>query len=1148
MPRRVKILFAIVGAVLLLSVVGLPYQLSDKALAQNPGYRLEQYQSWFANGTFRDHRIDGLSQAKINTVPTVSIPGNPAVGRPDIKFKLAFARGTGTTFADNTDNFIFDAYEIRGGREIKLPNLYLVITDECTLSISLCIGLLSSRDIGASGIVYSTSGYTSLVDQSLFGSNSTVIVGGTGDGLSLVRWSDIVLLFRHVFMNTHQSVLGDQFNSCQGPGIEESQLVKVGPLEKGNAKPFLTKSDIGDIDLFLLNGNCIDLRSEGWLRSWGIAFDVDPQETCSLKLIQQALNISAVITTTIACFFFDLVRGAIETVQEQLTAIHGQYEEAMRENFSSGGPNPGFLNAWVAVRGLLNIVVVIALLAIAFANILHLNINTYAAKKALPGLVIGVIGANASLLVVRFLIDVGKALSQWAVELSGVPTEAGLLGRLSDQLAQPVLGILGSTDAVGFAVLPFLVVFIIVFGIFTVILLVTIFFFLIKRLVIIYGLAIISPVAFIAYGLPPLQKYFFTWWNMILGQIFFWPALLFGFALIIIVGAPLTAGSIAAGDSLSDQLFEAILLYASVLLVLKIPGLMTKGAYDLAGAAKKAFGMARTTPQTSMRLGGGGLDWARNKRAAQIEKKYDADKAKEFKDKFTKVRGKVLGNFAGRALRGSATVAANPEVYQDVLKKRFELGAKARKLEAYKVKTGDVVLGLELAGEAADKIPGVKNWGLKRFAGAGLANTLGGPLATIQTIMAIDKEATTGASRMELAQWFHNDINKAVGKLAGLDQTTDEGAKAFEKDDSAAYEKWRVARAVEKLDDADGKFLKEMLATPESKYEELYKTLNEKGTDKRSNFDLVAFGHFMHLLRQSTRARRTEIDMGAVKEMVFKGTVSDTTGGGGGVPPGGGGGATPYATPTAPGGGGSAGAVQPVAVVSFDPAALADLDQRLKPPDEDADRISQHLQVEGGELKQEFADLIAPAIKATADALGHQLASSQDSNRIAGLVGQELKGVMTARGQNSLRGQLDSLGSTIARAIKTHAENPINLQTTVTVDPTTGQATTQMAGQSPAVSQATSVPAATQNTQPPAASPLVAPATPSTSAPQQPPNSAVSDRRSAGGQQQLPTTPPSVQPSSASQIAEVQIQPPESIVPPTAPPVEPPAPPADGQT
>lgn len=193
-------------------------------------------------------------------------------------------------------------------------------------------------------------------------------------------------------------------------------------------------------------------------------------------------------------------------------------------------------SVYKVAQNLVNLGVLIALLVIAFANILRIKLDTYAVKKSIPLLVFGVIMANLSLPIIRTFIDLAGVLTATFINDSSV--EGTIQGFVRSLVGAVYLGgyqnlatafstidggsawaeILGLVGLAGFAILAFGPVFIAVsVGALFLILLPAFFFFLLGLLFVarIYFLVIltaVAPVAFASLGFEPLRSRVWGWW------------------------------------------------------------------------------------------------------------------------------------------------------------------------------------------------------------------------------------------------------------------------------------------------------------------------------------------------------------------------------------------------------------------------------------------------------------------------------------------------------------------------------------------------------------------------------------------------------------------------------------------------------------
>jgi hypothetical protein len=473
--------------------------------------------------------------------------------------------------------------------------------------------------------------------------------------------------------------------------------------------------------------NCLYTKPDGWLAVWGAR---SADAGCSLSILSAFTDgIGLLFVKMIGCVFGWMLDNIISTVEGWFKEVGNRsyyqpspgYPDGSLGNFlglgtayaqdhrvtgyegelskdGDGDPNQAsvIVKIWRISRSLINIVVIIALLAISFANILHLNINTYAAKKALPGIILGVIGANASLLIMRFLADVSQAASQLAVDLSGADTISTMFAGMITALGKTMIGTLpllvvggaAATAATGGVALVVIIIGGIVILLYYLFLLLAFFVAFLKRLVILYMLSMVAPLAFVAYGLPQTQHYFFKWWNMYLTYLFLFPIILFGMAATMRISQELNWGqmtpfSVAGITGLA-------LVFGAATITLKLPKIMTKGVIDIASTMKKVLGAAPRAAQLAgsahQFYAGGKYDSMKgnvaNWRANRLEKKLNSGKpltAKEMQ-RYNRLKASAdasaasaaskqasYGDSAGakrmKAFRGYATIFSDPEEY-----------------------------------------------------------------------------------------------------------------------------------------------------------------------------------------------------------------------------------------------------------------------------------------------------------------------------------------------------------------------------------------------------------------------------------------------------------------------------------------------------
>lgn len=195
------------------------------------------------------------------------------------------------------------------------------------------------------------------------------------------------------------------------------------------------------------------------------------------------------------------------------------------------------LRGFKIARGIMTVISVAFLFFLAFANILHININTYSVKRALPMLVVAVIGGYLAIYIVfllSFLADSLLKLQIFSPEQALHPISNVFGGYLGKQFIEDITSgtaknsvnlvfdvgkvLTSSTQAtfitgtVGSILLliPAIVVFVFEYV-------------LALRPFVIQILTIASPIVFASLILPQTQFIFRKWWSFLLIAIFYAP-------------------------------------------------------------------------------------------------------------------------------------------------------------------------------------------------------------------------------------------------------------------------------------------------------------------------------------------------------------------------------------------------------------------------------------------------------------------------------------------------------------------------------------------------------------------------------------------------------------------------------------------------
>lgn len=198
-------------------------------------------------------------------------------------------------------------------------------------------------------------------------------------------------------------------------------------------------------------------------------------------------------------------------------------------------------------RNIMGLMVVVALFVFAFANILHIEVNTYAIKKAIPSIIIAIVGGVLSIYIVFLLsrfVDFTYRLNIFSPYQAYHPMQnifGGYfsLGATADQLKDGSVrlifdiggSLIGASKISFFAgilgsvmlVIPALAVFAFEYV-------------LSLRAFAVQILTIIAPAAFACLVLPQTQIFFRKWWSYMLIAIFFAPLANFVFYVLNLFG------------------------------------------------------------------------------------------------------------------------------------------------------------------------------------------------------------------------------------------------------------------------------------------------------------------------------------------------------------------------------------------------------------------------------------------------------------------------------------------------------------------------------------------------------------------------------------------------------------------------------------
>jgi len=305
-----------------------------------------------------------------------------------------------------------------------------------------------------------------------------------------------------------------------------------------------------------------------------------------------------------------------------------------------GSNKKGVEAAWTKMRNIALTLLIMALIIIAFANVLQIDIEQYGLNRMIPKIIISIIMAYLSWIIVTFFFDFAKALQDqaWGL-LNGGKSGSGLEALRNINITTPTTGdILGKAGAV-------LVLLVLLIGI--LICLIVLWFSLLMRVVVLSFLLAVAPLAFILNIMPFTSNLYKQWWSEFFKWMFMGPIAV----VIIALGSVIASGSFGftgsmtlTGDSTVEGavgynvLIGLLIFGASIYLAATLPmqwggkimqgwGKFGKGARGLASK----IGVNGWSPH---RVGNMAKGWLSQRKAGQ-----DAVDSRRLKTGLAKVAG-----------------------------------------------------------------------------------------------------------------------------------------------------------------------------------------------------------------------------------------------------------------------------------------------------------------------------------------------------------------------------------------------------------------------------------------------------------------------------------------------------------------------------
>lgn len=226
-------------------------------------------------------------------------------------------------------------------------------------------------------------------------------------------------------------------------------------------------------------------------------------------------------------------------IAEAVDWLYDKIEEVLVINPVPAEDGSPIYEVWKYFRGLTNIVFIIFLLVVIYAQLTGVGISNYGIKKILPKLIIAVIMVNLSFLICSLLVDISNIVGEGLRGMFESVEESALASSSVDKdfevsyvdiygalTAGTGLAIVGGTIAFEAGVIWMLIplalgaLVAVVTGLVTVAL----------RQAVVVLLIMISPLAVVSNILPNTEKWFIKWKDLFLKMIIFYPmfSLLFG--------------------------------------------------------------------------------------------------------------------------------------------------------------------------------------------------------------------------------------------------------------------------------------------------------------------------------------------------------------------------------------------------------------------------------------------------------------------------------------------------------------------------------------------------------------------------------------------------------------------------------------------
>ncbi|MCX6728162.1 MAG: hypothetical protein NTV39_00110 [Candidatus Saccharibacteria bacterium] len=311
-----------------------------------------------------------------------------------------------------------------------------------------------------------------------------------------------------------------------------------------------------------------------------------------------------------------------------------------------------FYQAWGSIRSIANAVFVLFFLVIIFSQLTGAGITNYGVKKMLPKIIVAAILVNISFLIIQLAVDlaniIGSSLYNFIVGLA--PTYTVDWGSAFNMLEGGVAALTGAVVAVAAAGGPTALFFIMLgLALIAALGLITAVLTLIFRQAAIIILALLAPLAFVAYLLPNTESWFKKWRGLLLSMLIMYPM-----AAIIFAGAQFAAATIIGKGTDFWNIMIGLTMMA--LPLFSLPFIARQGGAILSRVNGALAGVAKRANQPIQ-------SWSKS-HADAAAAEYRADNGGRLRHgfgRYSPARGLSRAWAGGRENREARTAAAKDE-------------------------------------------------------------------------------------------------------------------------------------------------------------------------------------------------------------------------------------------------------------------------------------------------------------------------------------------------------------------------------------------------------------------------------------------------------------------------------------------------------